>query len=140
MRMLNGQGAVVSLICALITRAAGGQELQKPAPVILRSAQECVGMVFPPAEGTRSSLIREPSLLRVILPPPLPDNYRNAVVFIQLRVNTAGRVDSMVVSGIPDRAYMREVRQTLGGSVYRPATYDGCPFVRWTSLTVKDDK
>lgn len=117
-----------------------GQEPQRAAPVALRSAQECAAIALPPAAGTNKALIREPTLREARVPPAFPDKYRNAVVFVQLRVNTAGQVDSITVSGMPDRGYVKEIGRTLGKSLFRPATYDGCPVVRWTSLTLTGDR
>lgn len=136
--MLRVGVVIVSALLAVGAQAAPGQLVgQRSSRPALHRTEECVGVGLPPVGDTTSGVFWAPIHTRLVIPPPLPDKYRNSVVIVRLRVNAKGRPDSIVVSGILDSAYAKQVRHALGMSLYRPAIYKGCAVVGWDSLMIR---
>lgn len=120
MRVVSG--VVVMLIGVCGAGAAAGQAI---APTCAR------------AGGTVSDTInRSPDLKVLVVPPALPDKYRDSVVVVRVRSDLNGHPDSVSVSGISDAGYIGRVRAAFMRAVFSPALDHGCPTVGWYTLTV----
>jgi hypothetical protein len=53
-----------------------------------------------------------------------------------MRVTVDGIVDSIVITGIGDSAYVKKVRQAFLTLGFDPARYRGCPVVGWYRMTI----
>ena len=120
MRVVSGVVAMLIGVCGLA--AAAGQTI---APTCAR------------AGGTMPDTIsRAPDLKVLVVPPALPDKYRDSVVVVRIRSDRNGHADSVSVTGISDVRYIGLVRAAFIQAAFRPALDHGCPSIGWYTLTV----
>jgi hypothetical protein len=83
------------------------------------------------ARGTPDSLpgLAPPTSVELFLSPlPVPDRVKGRSARITLRVDSAGTpiAETLLVTGIDDRAYLSRLRSAALKMRYRPAVLDGC--------------
>lgn len=126
---------LVSLSAPLSTANAQAIRMLPGTQAPLRPASECIGVVAPESPTPRF----RPAQPTVMVSPPLdfPRFAKDRVFSVRSRVDTAGAVDSVEVSGGKvDRDYMAKWMKSIRATKFRPAEYDGCRVVDWYVITV----
>jgi TonB family protein len=100
-----------------------------PAPVCLRDSSES----FHRAETGRIG----PSPRSLMAPDLRGRTTRGGELTVRSHVTAHGVVDSVVMTGVGDRAFREAVREMAFKARYRPARRDGCLVDEWFQVTVK---
>ncbi|MES2123358.1 MAG: hypothetical protein V4503_01595 [Gemmatimonadota bacterium] len=129
--------AIIGVIAACASQPAQSKALPETVRPPLRSAQECEGVRAPPGDPKTIAGYEQPQESRMVMPTRLetvPARARNVPITLRLRVNTQGKVDSTVITGVSDSASVRMLRKLVSGYEFLPAVYQQCAVADWTEL------
>lgn len=95
----------------------------------VRPAVECAEELAAFAADSGYGEYRPPHVLRMVVP---ETTVRGELADLWMRVATNGRVDSLVIAGTTNEAFIAALRRMATGYRYRPATVNDCAVVGWS--------
>lgn len=130
--------ALLALVCACAQSPSPVTD-DGPVPIVarpVRSAAECVPTLRAYAVDSTFGEHMQPQILRLHLPDFSGGRYSGRIASVRIRVDTAGRVDSVVVGRATNKRFIAAIRRATLKNEYRPATVDDCAVVGWVTMFV----
>jgi hypothetical protein len=129
-RLHRGHVLLVVLLGASSASAQSHDSLITTKPLVV-AAPACVRI-----SSGRADMA--PTPVSIVTPPTenIPRSMRGRTVGVRLLVSVGGRVDSIVMTGVPDSTYAAGMRESLRRYRFQPAHRNGCVVTDWYEFTI----
>ncbi|MBK6496178.1 MAG: hypothetical protein IPP98_03875 [Gemmatimonadetes bacterium] len=125
----------LAALLTVATPASGQLVVQTGERPPRRPEVECTEVFLPaPGDTTRGVYWKPYVRSMVIIKGQPPKKYLDSLVTLTMRVDRRGKVDSTIVTGMPDSGFVRKLRKFSRDLIFVPALYQGCAVSGWASM------